>query len=800
MKKPLWHRLLLVLSLCLLAVCLCCALVLAACTAYVAARIDYTGDELLFSAARRGSMTHFYVNADGACDDVRAYRPVEYRIEALGGEEKLWYSYDEISEDVKNAFLAVEDRKFFSHHGVDWVRTARAALNRLTRRRPLYGASTITQQVVKNISGDREITLRRKLTELLRARHLEKKYSKEEIFEVYLNIVPMGDKLVGIGAAARSYFGKEPSELTLAEAATLVGVTNAPARYHPRRHPEAAIEKRDRVLASMADFGMIDEALCRRTQEMPLSLTEDADAEERIPSWFTETVLDDVCEDLQKELGMGEESARKLLSTGGLSIYTTLRPEVQEILEDRFENMSGLPQGLHYAMVVTDSATDTLVGIVGNVGKKDGARLLNYALAPHAPGSALKPLALYAPLLNEKRVNAATVFDDVPLSFIQTEDGLREYPRNAPNVYQGLITLSDALRLSKNTVALRLYEMRGAERIYTSLREDLYLDGLVRTAQTEDGRVLTDLAPAPLALGQLTRGISLRRLTEAYSVFPAEGIMRRGRSYLAVFDADGRLLLENKKNEARVFSAECARIMNRMLSRVVEDGTARGITLGEIVDTAGKTGTSGESRDRIFVGYTPYYTAGIWCGYADGHSSVPSEAPSHLAVWDDVMRRVHAACLADVAEEDTRRFSAEGLLKCEFCMDSGELFSDACLLDLRSSRAASAYFTEDNRPKEPCRTHVVLPYDRMTMAVACGSCPAEWVVPIALIRVPTRSFPKEVTVTDAQYVYRGEGAALPRRGDSYDIPYFYYMLPPEEYCGRSEGKKQYNSYCYLHDG
>lgn len=800
MKKPLWRRLLLFFCICLLSFSACCVLLLFGFTLYTASHIDYRGDELLFSAARRGSVTHFYVNAEGACGTLSAYVPVEYRVEALGGEEKRWYSYDEISEYVKDGFLSVEDRKFFSHHGVDVGRTALAALNRITRRRPVFGASTITQQVIKNISGDREVTLERKISEILRALHLEKKYTKEEIFEVYLNIVPMGDNLVGIGAAAHSYFGKEPSELTLAEAATLVGVTNAPARYHPREHAEAAREKRDRVLSSMEDFGLIDRELCRAAQGTPFSVLPERSAGEKVHSWFLETVLSDLTEDLKRELGMGEESVRTLLLTGGLSVYTTLRPEVQSILEEELSSLSSVPKGLHYAMVVTDAQTDTLVGIVGNVGEKTGNRLLNYATVPRAPGSALKPLALYAPLLEEKRIHAATVLDDVPLAFREEEGTLMPYPRNTPNVYQGLITVTDALRLSKNTVAMRLYEMRGAERIYASLREDFLFDTLVRERKRSDGRTLTDLAPAPLALGQLTDGVSLRRLTEAYSVFPAEGVMRAGRSYLAVLDADGTLLYENRGKEKRVFSEACARIMNQMLSRVVEDGTARVITLRETVDTAGKTGTTSQSRDRIFVGYTPYYTAGIWCGYGDGTGSVPSDAPSHLALWDSVMQKVHRARLSSVKEEETLRFSVEGLERCEFCMDSGELFSDACLLDLRGDRSESAYFTADNRPSEVCSAHVILPYDFMTMAVACRDCPAEWVRPAALIRVPPRSFSMEITVTDAQYVFRGESEALSRRGDSYDIPYFYYILPPEEYCGRSEGKKQYNANCYLHDG
>ena len=239
--------------------------------------------------------------------------------------------------------------------------------------------------------------------------------------------------------------------------------------------------------------------------------------------------------------------------------------------------------------------------------------------------------------------------------------------------------------------------------------------------------------------------------------------------------------------------------MNQMLSRVVESGTAKGIRLAESVDTAGKTGTSGESRDKLFIGYTPYYTAGIWCGTSDGTKSVPKEAPSHLAVWDDAMRKIHRARLAKIAEEKTLRFCTEGLVRREFCMDSGEMYSDLCLSDPRGMRMMSAYFTADNLPCSLCTRHVAVRYDMQSGAVACPLCPTEDVGTVSLLRMPERKFPKEITVTDAQYMYFADSDTLARRGDSYDIPYFIYALPPDVYCGRSAGKKQYNSSCYLHD-
>lgn len=799
MKRRGFQKVLIGVGIALLSLSVLFMLGVAALSLYAHTRLDTAGDELLFSAARCGSMTHFFVDGGDGTGDLASYIPTEYRALALGTEEKFWYSYEDIPENLKNAFLAAEDRKFFSHPGFDAVRTARAAWNQITHAGATYGASTITQQVVKNISGDNEVTFTRKLSEILRAVHLEHRYTKEEIFEVYLNIVPMGDRLIGVGAAAREYFGKEPSELTLAEAATLTGITNAPGRYHPRQHPDAAVQKRNRVLFAMLDFGVIDEEAYRLAIAEPLRVRPAPSREETVHSWFVETVLRDLGDDLETKLGMKRETLTALLRSGGLSVYTTMRPEVQEALEETMAALTGIPEGVHYAMAVTDSQTDALVGIVGNSGKKEGNRLLNFATVPHTPGSALKPLALYAPLLDEKRIHAATVFDDVPVLFTEQNGTYTEYPHNAPNVYDGLTPVCEALRLSKNTVAARLYEMRGAEAVYRTLVRDFGFDTLVRSRVTANGGRLTDLALAPLALGQLTDGVSLRRLTEAYTTFPAEGVMRRGRSYLAVYAHDGSLIYENPQEEKRVFSEATARIMNQMLSRVVESGTAKGIRLAESVDTAGKTGTSGESRDKLFIGYTPYYTAGIWCGTSDGTKSVPKEAPSHLTVWDDAMRKIHRARLAKIAEEKTLRFCTEGLVRREFCMDSGELYSDLCLSDPRGMRMMSAYFTADNLPCSLCTRHVAVRYDMQSGAVACPLCPTEDVGTVSLLRMPERKFPKEITVTDAQYMYFADSDTLARRGDSYDIPYFIYALPPDVYCGRSAGKKQYNSSCYLHD-
>ena len=728
---------------------------------YAKRTVNYTEDELLFSAAKEGSAIRLYADSDPYD---KKYTPIEIETVYPRAEEMEWTEYADIPESVIKGFLAMEDRDFFSHKGVSLPRTAKAAVNYIFGSRGgSFGGSTVTQQVVKNVSGDSAHTVKRKLTELLRAYHMEQMHTKEEILEVYLNILPMGENTYGVALAAERYFGKPLSDLTYDEIAVLVGIANAPGRYNPHEHPEACFEKRNRVLFAMRECGVISEDEYLGLCEKALSVIKPKEDAQSVRSWFCEAVLSEIKEDLCAQRGISPSGAEALLLRGGLSVYTTVDPEVQKNLERFFSDMKNLPKecgaGLEAAMVVVDAKNGYLRGIVGRVGKKRGNRVLNHALVPHVPGSALKPLALYAPLIDEGRVNPATVFDDVPISF--SESG-REYPKNYPAVYSGLTTVRDALRLSKNTVAIRLYEMLGAQRIYHLLSDQLGLDTLVRSAYGEGGARITDLAAAPLALGQLSYGVSLRRLCEAYAVFPSEGVYHAGKSYIAVYDGEGRALIEKEDSERRVFSAEGARLMNMLLSEVVESGTAKSIALKHTVDTAGKTGTSGEDKDRVFVGYTPYYVAGIWMGYESGERSLGKLSPTHLAIWDKVMRALHEKRLR---EETAESFSTQGLVQCRYCKDSGCLSSGFCEMDLRGDREECFYFLKRSRPKGICQTHIPVYYDTERECPATSETPIENLSIVSMLRIGERKFPKPIYVSDERYVYtpkKGEGdPALP---------------------------------------
>ncbi|MBR5144473.1 MAG: hypothetical protein IKW53_05425, partial [Clostridia bacterium] len=281
------------------------------------------------------------------------------------------------------------------------------------------------------------------------------------------------------------------------------------------------------------------------------------------------------------------------------------------------------------------------------------------------------------------------------------------------------------------------------------------------------------------------------KMVSAYGSFASHGVYHEMRSYISIYDHNDKLVMENKPLEKRVFKESTARIMNRLLMNVTESGTASSITLKNKVDTAGKTGTSSGNKDKLFIGYTPSYVAGLWCGYDNG-SEIHSMSKSHLKIWDEVMLKIYE----DIHEREA--FSIEGLEYLPYCMDSGREYSEKCIYDPRGSRLEYGYFAGGNIPRGKCDRHVIMMYDSLTKAVASHGCPGEDLVTISLIYVPDRAFPKEIIITDAEYVCR-DIMRYDTRPIDYALPYFEYTIPDGVYVGRSRNKKQFNSGCYLHD-
>ena len=763
-------------------------------------KIDYERDEMLFKKSNHTSVITIYTDASGHFGGkIENYEPIVREEVCLSEYENKWVNLSEVPKALIDGFLCMEDRNFYEHNGVNIPRTIKALINHFTKQQRRFGASTLTQQVIKNISGDNELSFKRKLDEILRAYSLERNHSKDEILEMYLNIIPMGDRLIGVRSASVHYFGKEPKDLTLAESATLVAITNAPSKYHPIRCPEQTRTKRDIVLNTMHQCGYIDDGEYNDAINEELITISQTTQEIAPISWFSEMVIEQVKNDLRGQ-GMTEQAITLLFSNGGLKIYTTEDVSATNaiesvILSEKVRSQLDENQ-MECAMIIVNNDTGYISAVLGNGREKNANRLLNLATdVPHTPGSTLKPLALYAPLLDNNEIHWGSIFDDIPLEFIKEGENYRPYPQNLPVRYDGLTTTKDALKFSKNTVAIRLYQMLGSERIYSHLIYKYRFKNIIRRLPLSNGSILTDLAPSPLALGQLSYGVTLKELTDAYAAFPRDGVFGVSKGYVAVYDKNDNLILKNQTEQKRIYRKETARIMNFLLREVLEGGTAKSVRLKEIVDTAGKTGTSGEDKDRLFIGYTPYYTAGIWCAKIDSQKTIGSISLSHLLLWDEVMNILHTERIAD---EQIRSFSSGGLVRCKYCLDSGLLPTSYCKIDLRGERIEEGYFTADNMPRAVCESHFPVLYDALCEAVALERCFYDGEVKeVSLVKLPKRLFPIEIIVTDAQYmgIKMKNEIKIP---DMYDVPYFYYMIPEGVYVGRSKGKKQKNSACYFH--
>ncbi len=667
---------------------------------YAAHDLDPRQDAVLYETYSKSLTTRLYVNDGGyraGAISQREYRAVLYD-SVCGSEDRIWCDTDELPRHLRDAFVAIEDRRFYRHDGVDWLRTARAAVNAVFHFEGRFGGSTITQQLVKNVSGENAPTLKRKVREILRATALEGRLGKEEILTYYLNVIPLANRCYGVGAAARYYFGKEPMELTLAESATIAAITNAPSRYDPVRYPEANRRRRDLILRKMLEYGLIGEEEARSAMLEPTRLDLAlCGGGTRIHGWYTEQVISDVTRDLSERLGLSREAAERLVYLGGLRIHTLCDVELQEAA-DRYLSRYDASDA-EGAVVVLDPRDGALLAVEGALSKKTVNRGQSYASGVRRPpGSTLKPLALYAPALKARLIHYASVFEDLP---VEMPNGSL-WPRNAPNVYAGRITAHAALASSKNTVAVRLYGLLGATRIADTLESDFHI-AVHRCGK--DG--LSDLAPAPLALGQMTYGATLLDMTAAYGVFASDGVYRAPRSYLAVYAEDGSLLLENPDRGHRVLSQADAYIMTEMLRGVIDGGTASAVTLSDCIDLAGKTGTSSEARDRWMIGYSPTLLCGV---FMTGKGGALSGGARQIKLWDDLMHRFHAAELSGVREPLVFRMP-RGVMRLPYCPDSGEAVGGDCLSDLRGARVEYGYFTPDNAPRTRCRVHVPILYD-----------------------------------------------------------------------------------------
>lgn len=589
------------------------------------------------------SSTIYYKDNAGAYQELTVLQSEEIR---------FWVDYENIPKYMEKAAVAIEDKRFYDHKGVDWYRTVGAFVNMFLGMKNDFGGSTITQQLIKNLTGKDDITVQRKLQEIFQALECEKNYSKEEIVEWYLNAIYFGEGHYGVGAAANLYFGKDVWDLSLAECAAIIGITNNPSLYSPySERVEDPVgnnkERQETILRQMYEQEMIsrEEYLDAVNEKLVFRRGENETATVPTYSYYEEIVIKDVLNDLIEKKGYSKEAATHLLYNGGLSIYASIDMDIQNLVDSVYENPENLPvswspsktQQLQSACVLLDPYTGEIKAVGGGVGEKTRNFGWNYAIdAKRSPGSSIKPLTVYGPALDLGLITQNTLVDDA--EDIQLH-GTNWYPQNAERTWSGVITIREALRLSKNTVAAQIVDKLTPQTSYDYLTKKLGVTSAIEHRVTEDGRTQSDIGYAPMALGALTDGITVREMAQAFSAFPNDGVFTYSRSYTHINDANGNLLLDNPAETIVAFKANTARNITDMLTNAVSGGTGTAAWFyGQQV--AGKTGTGTDNTDRYFVGYTGYYVCAVWCGYDQPERMYFYSNPS-CQIFKSIMQPLH---------------------------------------------------------------------------------------------------------------------------------------------------------------
>lgn len=598
---------------------------------------------------------------------------------------RIWVDLDDISQNLQNAFVAIEDKRFKTHSGVDWRRTTKAVLN-MFGSGSQQGGSTITQQLIKNLTNDNEATPERKVQEIMRALELEKNYSKSTILECYLNTINL-DGRYGVETAAIYYFGKSAKDLDIAESACIAAITKSPSYYNPIKHPENNEQRRKQVLAEMYNQEMITQKEYEEAKKEELKFVGKDSVQTsslEVQNYYIDLMTEDIIDDLMETYGYSENYAKQMLYCGGLRIYCSMDTRIQGILDEGFIEKNNLFRVLagdiqpQAAMMIMDY-NGNVVGVAGGRGAKTTRRGLNRVLSKRQPGSSIKPLSAYAPAMEEKLITYSSIVNDSPLQ-LKIDGKTKSWPNNYSMTYSGRTTLQHALKISLNTVPAQLVKRMSLNTSYNYLTEKFHMSTVIPT----------DMAYAPLSVGAFTNGVTVRDMTAAYATFGNLGKYYKPSTYSVVTDAEGRVVLEKDSNGEQVISEETSYIMNKLLQKVVAEAGATG-TVAQLkngMPVYAKTGTTNDYKDLYFVGGTPYYVAAVWYGY-DQPSRLPygrDKAP-HLA-WKAVMDKINSALNLKV-----KSFPNSDKVEVRYyCTDTGKLATTNC------PGKVKGYYASNNLP------------------------------------------------------------------------------------------------------
>ena len=598
--------------------------------------------------------------------------------ELSGDENRKIIKLDQMPKNLKNAYVAIEDERFYKHNGVDIKRTGAAVVQYIIHRgKSSFGGSTITQQLVKNITKDDERSgaegILRKVKEWAKAYQIERMLSKDQILELYLNIIFVGgSNNLGVEVGAEYYFNKSASDLDLAECAFLAGINNSPNSYNPygeKDNSEKIKTRTKTVLNKMKELGMIeqaeyDEAVTKVENGLPF---QKATSIGSVYSYHTDAAISQVIEDIAQEKGISKSLASTYVYSSGLTIYSTqdtaLQAKMDEVMVNnskQYTRNSKTVQGAtsQSAMVIIDNSTGYVVGVEGGLGEKNESRGLNRATqSPRQTGSSIKPLTSLVPGINEGTITPATIYDDNSTDF-----GIPGWTPKDYNAFKGLITVRSAITTSQNIPFIKVVDE------LTTAKSAEYLEKMgVSTLEQTDKQSL-----AAMSIGGFTKGITPLEMAGAYATIANNGTYRRPLFYTKVTDTDGNVVLEGKQTSEEVISPQAAYVVKNLLTSVVEDsnGTAKYCKISGI-DVAAKTGTTNKNFDKWLCGFTNYYTAATWYGF-DQNEEVTGSTNVAGRIWDAVMTKVHEGMASSKFEKP------EGVVTETICRASGKKATSKC--------------------------------------------------------------------------------------------------------------------------
>lgn len=597
-----------------------------------------------------------------------------------GAQNRVWVSKDNMSEWMGKAFVSLEDKRFEKHNGVDWVRTILG----VAKSKFKQGGSTITQQLIKNLTGENGRTVNRKYNEILSALNLEKYYDKDVILEAYLNTVYLSHGCYGVKTAAETYFGKDVSELNLAECASLAAITQSPGEYDPLWNPDNNKKRQEYCLRSMLEQKVItqeqyDEAVAyeliftnsEKYVEKEDNSDKDTAVDNEIQSYYVDYVISSVIKDL-KAAGYSHYEATKMIYSGGLRIYSAVDTKIQDILEDVYvhrtnfpsERVSSVEDQAQSAMTIMDYS-GRVVAIVGGAGEKTENRSNNRAVsAARQPGSSIKPLSVYAPGIEENYITWSSKIKNYGITWKG-----KIWPTNYggdPGSPNSFLTVQYALAISYNTVPAQLLMMMGFKTSYSYLTEKFHISTLNPDIDSQ--------APSAMATGGTNGGITTLEMAAAYASFGNGGKYYKPYCYYKVTDSTGEnVILQNNPEGEQIISPESAYVMNELMRTVVTSSYGTGRNYGvKGFTTYMKTGTTTDNFDKWCCAGTPYYVAAVWFGYDYNKEIKASGNPAGL-IYKTVMDRVHKGLAVKSFEQYT-----DQVVQKAYCTSSGLLAGSGC--------------------------------------------------------------------------------------------------------------------------